>query len=161
MYGIIPITHYNGAKAWRVTLFRDGKKVADKEFPHLAYGSETLALREAMAYRDEQMLQHPPRQSRDVRAKIRTTNTSGYAGVTRYRIGKHYYWVAQTKRRDGKPLKKCFRIDRFGEEEARSLAIAERERQLSDIDHLVFRSHEGEQLYARLVQGKSSKPSAE
>lgn len=161
MYGISPITHYNGAKAWRVTLFRDGKKVVDKEFPHLTYGGEALALREAIAHRDEQMLLHPPRRSRDVRGKIRTTNTSGHAGVTRYRMGKYYYWVAQTKRRDGKPLKKSFRIDQFGEEEAKALAIAERNRQLSEIDHLVFRSHEGEQHYAQLVRDSSLERSDE
>lgn len=161
LYGITAITHYKGAKAWRVTLFRAGKKVVDREFPHLKYGGEAAALQAAKAHRDAQMLLHPPQQSRVVRARIRTTNTSGHAGVTRYRMGKYVYWVAQTKRRDGKPLKKCFRIDKFGEEEAKALAIAERNRQLSEIDHLVFRSHEGEQHYAKLVRDSSVESSDE
>lgn len=44
MYGISLITHYNGAKAWRVTLFRDGRKVIEKKFPHLTHGREEVAL---------------------------------------------------------------------------------------------------------------------
>jgi hypothetical protein len=100
------------------------------------------------------MLLHPPQLSRDVRQRLRQTNTSGHAGVSRYRIGKHWYWVAQTKRRDGKPLKKSFRIDRYGEEQAKALAIEERKRQLLLIDHVVLRSTEAESQYARLLTGK-------
>ncbi|WP_415845003.1 hypothetical protein ACMYUJ_19775 [Stutzerimonas zhaodongensis] len=156
MYGISLITHYHGTKAWRVTLFRDGRKVVEKEFPHLTHGSEEAALLAAIAHRDEQMLLHPPRCSRDVREKIRTTNSSGHSGVTRYRMGKYWYWVAQTKRRDGRPMTKSFRIDLLGEEQAKALAVAERARQLSEIDHLVFRSREGELHHAKLVRDSSS-----
>lgn len=161
MYGISQITHYTGAKAWRVTLFRDGKKVVDREFPYLKHGGEAAALQEAKTHRDAQMLLHPPQLSRDVRAKIRTTNTSGHAGVTRYRMGKHWYWVAQTKRRDGKSMKKSFRIDIFGENQAKALAVEERQRQLSEIDHLVFRSLQGEQHYRRLVEQSPARPTTD
>lgn len=159
LYGITAITHGKGAKAWRVTLFRDGRKVIDKEFPHLTHGGEASALQKAQACRDETMLKHPPRHSREVRQKVRTTNTSGHPGVTRYRMGRYWYWVAQTKRRDGKPIKKSFRIDLYGEQEAKALAIAERERQLEEIDHRVFRSARGEQLYDRLVSNARARTS--
>ncbi|WP_437269642.1 hypothetical protein ACRYHF_11770 [Stutzerimonas balearica] len=151
MYGITAITHYNGAKAWRVTLYRAGAKQVEREFPFLSHGGELQALAKAQAYRDEQMLLHPPQLSREVRQRLRQTNTSGHAGVSRYRIGKHWYWVAQTKRRDGKPLKKSFRIDRYGEDQAKALAIEERKRQLLLIDHVVLRSAEAQNQYAQLL----------
>ncbi len=71
MYGITAITHYNGARAWRVTLYRAGAKQVEKEFPFLSHGGELQALAKAQAFRDEQMILHPPQLSRDVR--------SGYA----------------------------------------------------------------------------------
>lgn len=40
MYGITAITHYNGARAWRVTLYRAGAKEVEKEFPFLSHGGE-------------------------------------------------------------------------------------------------------------------------
>jgi len=152
MYAITAITHYNGARAWRVTLYRDGTKRVEKEFPFLKHGGESAALEKATAFRDEQLLRHPPRFSRDIRQQVRSSNTSGHPGVTRYRMGKYWYWVAQTKRRDGKPLKKSFRIDLHGEEKAKALAIAERRRQLTEIDHRVFRGSEGEMRYAQLLR---------
>lgn len=151
MYGITAITHYNGARAWRVTLYRDGAKQVEKEFPFLKHGGELQALTKAQAFRDEHLLLNPPQLSREVRQRLRQTNTSGHAGVSRYRIGKHWYWVAQTKQRDGRALKKAFRIDRFGEERAKALAIEERNRQLAQIDHLVLRSAEAQKHYARLL----------
>ncbi|WP_200589069.1 AP2/ERF family transcription factor [Stutzerimonas stutzeri] len=97
------------------------------------------------------MILHPPQLSLDVRQRLRQTNTSDHAGVSRYRIGKYWYWVAQTKRRDGKPVKKSFRIDRYGEIQAKALAIEERKRQLLLIDHVVLRSAEAQNQYAQLL----------
>lgn len=161
MYGISLITHRNGARAWRVTLYRDRRKQTEREFPFLKCGGEGAALSMAKAFRDEQLLLSPPRMSREIRGKMRSTNTSGHPGVTRYRMGKYWYWVAQTKLRDGKPIKKSFRVDRYGDQEAKALAIAERERQLAQITHRAFRSPEAEEHYANLRQKHLVAPSIE
>ena len=98
------------------------------------------------------LLEHLPRLSRDIRQRIIATNTSGYPGV-HYRcytgIG---YWVARTTLRNGSSVTKSFRVEYYGYERAKELAIRERERQLDSIgEYRCFKVVEGERRMMQLL----------
>ena len=57
---------------------------------------------------------------------LRKDNTSGYQGVARSVIKAREYWRAYWCDENKKPKVKSFRIDKFGEEEAKAMAIVHR-----------------------------------
>ncbi|MGE8187579.1 AP2/ERF family transcription factor [Pseudomonas sp. NPDC086278] len=153
-YAIIKVRHKkSGALAWRVSLFREGVMKVHKEFTFISHGGERPARAAAERFRNEQMLRFPPQLSRTVRKKLRVTNTSGLAGVSRQTNGKNTYWVAQTKTRDGKKLSRSFNVEKFGEEQAKLKAAEARKEQLATIEHRTFRRKRGEKLYGELLLG--------
>lgn len=152
-YAIIKVRHKkSGAMAWRVSLYRDGVLKVHKEFTFIRHGGEREAHCAAERFRNEQMLRFPPPLSCMVRQKLRVTNTSGLAGVSRQTNGKNTYWIAQTTTRQGKKLSRSFNVATFGEAQAKHKAIEARKEQLATIEHRAFRHRGGEKLHAELLR---------
>ncbi|MFJ5298832.1 AP2/ERF family transcription factor [Pseudomonas sp. SLFW] len=150
-YGIHLLVGIKGPRAWKVTIYRDGKTL-NRLFSFSRYGGREEARKAADACRDELLLTYLPKLSRDIRQRIIATNTSGYPGV-------HYrcytgiaYWVARTTLRNGSSVTKSFRVEHYGYERAKELAIRERERQLDSIgDYRCFKVIEGEKRMMQLL----------
>ena len=120
--------------AWVVRLSRQGRGVGTRFFYDHVYCSTEAALQAAKQYRNELLKLYPPLSSRSYREKLPPRNTSGVVGVSRDN-GRTGYWMACTRLRDGTLLIKRFSVKRHGEEGAKQLAIAERERQLQLVDY--------------------------
>ena len=151
-YGITEISHgVSQTKAWRVTLYRNGSKLVEREFPFASNGGREAALVAAEAFRDAEVLKSPPEKSSVMRERLRASNTSGIPGVSEQTMGRYTYWVAQTKTRDGKKLSAAFRVELYGADRARELAIEARQNQLKQVEHRIFKSQEGEVLYRELL----------
>lgn len=150
-YGIHLLVGAKGPRAWKVTLYRHGKTL-NRLFSFSRYGGKTKAREAADACRNELMLTNRPKSGREVRQRLISTNTSGHPGV-------HYrcytgvaYWVARTTLRNGGSVTKSFRVEHYGEERAKQLAIQERERQLDNLgDYHSFKMPNGERLFERLL----------
>ncbi|WP_431127520.1 AP2/ERF family transcription factor [Variovorax paradoxus] len=130
MYGIrLRVGH------WAVAIQRDGVTLG-KIFSFTVYGSQAAALRQAQAWRDEIVRQHPPATRQQFAATSRRNNTSGYTGVklANDRDGIPRYWEASTRLGPGNTVRKFFSIKRYGNAHAKELAIAERQRQLELIE---------------------------
>lgn len=115
-----------------------------------------MAYQAARTFRDEMMLKHPPPQHSESRQVVRSSNTSGYAGVYKRSGGKQIYWVAQTQGHDGKHVRKFFNVGLLGEEQALALAIEERQQQLKKIANRQCRDGRRERLYLQLSGGQGT-----
>lgn len=150
-YGIHLLVGLKGPRAWKVTIYRDGKTF-NRLFSFSRHGGRDAARKAADTCRDELLLANLPRLSRDVRQRLIATNTSGHPGV-------HYrcytgvaYWVARTTLRNGSSVTKSFRVEHYGYEHAKELAIRERERQLDSLgDYRSFKVEEGERRLLQLM----------
>lgn len=150
-YGIHLLMGTKGPRAWKVTIYRDGRTF-NKLFSFSRWGGQDAARKAADACRDELLLSHLPKFSREVRQRLLASNTSGYPGV-------HYrcytgvaYWVARTTLRNGRSISKSFRVEYHGYERAKELAIRERDRQLDTIgSYRAFKVVEGEQRFMQLI----------
>lgn len=150
-YGIHLLKGASGPRAWKVTIYRDGK-VFNRLFSFSRYGGEVPAREAADACRDKLMLANLPKLSRDIRQRIISTNTSGFPGV-------HYrcytgvaYWVARTTLRNGSSVTKSFRVELYGDARAKELAVRERERQLDKVgDYRSYKVPQGEQHLIQLI----------
>jgi hypothetical protein len=157
-YGIHLLVGIKGPRAWKVTIYRDGRTY-NRLFSFSRYGGREAARKAADAARDDLMLTHLPRLSRDIRQRVISTNTSGYPGVHYRCYTGTAYWVARTTLRNGSSVTKSFRVEYYGYERAKELAIRERERQLDSVgDYRSFKVAEGEQ---RLMQLMIEDPSLE
>jgi hypothetical protein len=122
---------------WRFQMVRNNKKVS-KQFSDSVYGGKRKALQIAIRYRDEILATTDLfEQQIRIRTELRRNNKSGYSGVRRYENGRkpgsksrQVYWSATWTNEDGVKHSRSFSINLYGEEEAKQLAIAERERQL-------------------------------
>lgn len=130
MYGI-----RRRVRHWAVAIQRDGVTLG-KIFSFTVYGSKAAALRQAQAWRDEIIRQHPPATRQQFAATPRRNNTSGYTGVKLFKDkdGTPRYWEASTRLGPGNTVRKFFSIKLYGDAHAKDLAIAERQRQLELID---------------------------
>ena len=129
MYGICERDTY-----WRVHLQRNGKSFT-RTFSYLKYGGRELALTLAAAWRDQITHDHPQLERRELAHRLRRNNTSGIAGV-RCRMGpdgKPLLWTASTRTGPGKVSEKSFSVTKYGDE-AMTMAIAERLRQLAQLE---------------------------
>ena len=115
--------------AWKVDIQRAGK-VHMHLFEFAEYGGEVQALNEAEAMRNKLVLKMPVSFTYENRQRLMPHNTSGHPGVYRVQSNNIQYWRATT-RIHGYNLSKSFRIDRYGDEQAKQLALQERERQLT------------------------------
>lgn len=126
--------------AWRVTLQRRNKIVI-KPFSDAIYGGKRKALKAAREYRDALLLQHSVFDHQIwVRTRLRKNNTSGIPGVARYEVVANHntkrrvtFWLASWVNENGASRKRKFYVSRYGEHQAKRLAIAEREQQLKRV----------------------------
>lgn len=124
--------------AWRVT-FQRCNEIVVKPFSDAIHGGKRKALQAAIAYRDELLRQASPSAHQAwVCTRLRRNNTSGIPGVARYETvdnpetgRRRAFWLASWTNEHGVGRKRKFSVSRYGEREARRLAIAERERQLN------------------------------
>lgn len=68
----------------------------------------------------------------------RSDNTSGKQGVcrrTRHK-GKNHYWIVQIRDNDGKSISKCFSVNKYGDAEAKRLAIEKRLEWEEEFDYI-------------------------
>lgn len=127
---IYPLKHQNGEiYAWKVDIQRAGK-VHVQVFDASEYGGIDAALQAAEQARNQWVLKMPQAFSYENRQRLMPHNTSGHPGVYRIQSNNIEYWRATT-RIHGYNLSKSFRIDRYGDEQAKMMALQERERQLT------------------------------
>ncbi len=127
---IYPVKDKNGRPyAWKIEIQRSGK-VHAQVFDFVEHGGEIAALEAAEIMRNQLVLKMPLSFTYESRQRLMPHNTSGHAGVYRVQSNQIDYWRATT-RIHGYNLSKSFRIDRYGEEEAKQMALQERERQLT------------------------------
>jgi len=126
--------------AWHVTVVRN-KQTTDKHFSDSVHGGKKKSLQAATLYRDELL------KETDIyallirqRTKLRSNNQTGITGISRVeRIYKNYpnsrslNWIAYGANEDGVICRRYFSIKRYGEAEARQMAIDERERLLNRV----------------------------
>lgn len=121
---------------WHVLLSRK-KKTFSKFFSDASCGGKSKALKLAIAYRDE--VDRMASDGNDLwrRSLLRRNNSSGIPGVGRY-LAKSSpgdpgrpYWFAFWNDKAGKRRSCKFQVSRYGEAQAKALAIAERTAQLN------------------------------
>ena len=116
--------------SWFVTVQRRGR-IYHRHFADLVYGGKHKARHAAQVYRDSLIATLRPL-TRLERCRIKKKNNrSGVSGVTRIdtteqsrgRSRRRQYWLAQWPIGSGKAKTKKFSITRYGEHEARRLAL--------------------------------------
>lgn len=125
---------------WRVTLQRKGKIIVNL-FSDGIHGGKRKALKAAIENRNALLSQHSPvEHERWLRTRLRKNNTSGIPGVGRYEVLanpntglRSAFWLASWTNENGAGRKRKFYVSRYGERQAKRLAIAERERQLNRV----------------------------
>ena len=118
--------------AWKLDIRRSGK-VHVHCFNFTDYADQAAALEAAEKMRNQLVLKMPLAFSYANRQRLMPHNTSGHPGVYRVRSNQIEYWRATT-RIHGYNLSKSFRVDRHGDDEAKRLALQERQRQLTLCD---------------------------
>jgi hypothetical protein len=125
---------------WRVFVTRNNV-AKTKRFNDEKYGGKEEALKAAIRYRDEFLAKtdHLAHQIW-LRTILRRNNTSGIPGVARYSAMSNgnpnirlVYWYAIWTDERGVSRRRQFSVLHYGEEEAKRLAIAEREQQLKRV----------------------------
>jgi hypothetical protein len=129
MYGI---NEY--ATKWIVILKRNGETIA-KTFAFSTHGGRRAALKQAQAWRDEQIHLHPQQERRERAQRIKRNNTSGVPGVLCqcWPDGRPMRWIARTTIAKGLILTNTFGVKTHGYEEAKQMAIAAREKHLAQM----------------------------
>jgi hypothetical protein len=131
----------------RVMITRSGK-MFKKDFVEKRHGGPEESLRLARAWRDQVVVENGPRTLKDFCSIVRSTNTSGIAGVNRRsrryvgcdgKITRHDSWSASLPGIDGSATTKSFSVARYGDEEARAKAMEAREQALARLASAVFR----------------------
>lgn len=118
---------------WQVIITRRGVQW-NKTFAFSTCGGRDEALRRAQAWRDEIVRTYLPFDRAQKAQRLLSTNTSGIAGVTirRRADGSIASYHAQTHVGSDRMLSKSFSVSRYGEQ-AKAMAIAEREKQLQQL----------------------------
>jgi|GEM_PF-352098 len=129
-----------GDHGWVVTLQRKGAIIV-KRFSDGIFRGKREALKAAVQYRDSFLARDKPFDHQMwVRTRLRRNNTSGIPGVGRYEVMDNQkngsvraFWLASWIDEHGASRKRKFSVARYGEEEARLLAIGERDYQLRHV----------------------------
>lgn len=112
-----------------------------KRFADGIYGGKREALKAAVEYRDSILAKDEPFDHQIwIRNRLRKNNRSGIPGVHRYEVVANpdsgsirEYWIAAWTDEHGATRQRKFSVARYGETEAKRLAIAEREYQLDRV----------------------------
>ena len=116
-----------------------------RTFAFSTHGGKEAARAHAIAWRDSQLAAHPPMTMEQRARNLRPDNTSGYPGVRccNDEHGLPGRWIACTYIGQAKPLLKSFSIKKYGHDVAKAMAIAERERQLQQVEGFLIHNPEG------------------
>lgn len=90
------------------------------------YGSSDLGLAEAIAYRDAVIAALPPRTNNEQSVLLKSNNRSGISGVRYAEYSKGPFWMAMIETKDGRKSK-SFSVRKYGYDQAKSRAIAQRQ----------------------------------
>ncbi|QXI27408.1 AP2 domain-containing protein [Pseudomonas vanderleydeniana] len=126
---IYPLHQDDRLYAWKVEV-RRGAKLLVRTFTFEEHGGEQPARLAAESYRNALVLKMPAPQTYASRQRLLPHNTSGHPGVIRIETHNIGYWRAST-RIHGYNLSRSFSVERHGEEQAKRLALNERQRQLA------------------------------
>ncbi|KPA98448.1 AP2 domain-containing protein [Pseudomonas asplenii] len=126
---IFPLRQSNRQYAWKVEVRRGGKLLSEI-FTFEEYGGEEPARLAAESCRNALVLKMPAALTYESRQRLLPNNTSGHPGVMRIETNNIGYWRAST-RIHGYNLNRSFSVERYGEEQAKRLALNERQRQLA------------------------------
>ncbi|MGY2168804.1 AP2/ERF family transcription factor [Pseudomonas gingeri] len=129
---IFPLHRGGMQYAWKVEVRRDGQPLS-KTFTFAEHGGEQGARLAAESCRNALVLKMQPMPTTESRQRLLPHNTSGHPGVLRVESNNTGYWRAST-RIHGYSLSRSFSVERYGEEQAKRLALAERQRQLALCD---------------------------
>ena len=169
--------HANGA-GWSVNLSRGGRPI-QTSFHDATYGSKEAALHVARAYRDAVLEVVPPLTTVDMRTLRRRNREPGTMPGVHYQaaIGNRPdYWIARIEvptdmrvpgyvenpgpsraKRPRRCITRSFSIKRYGNDEARRMAEAERMRMLAALENAhepALRSERAKELHAELKKTK-------
>ncbi|WP_017902841.1 AP2 domain-containing protein [Pseudomonas asplenii] len=126
---IYPLHLGNRQYAWKVEVRRGGRLLSEI-FTFEQYGGEQPARLAAESCRNALVLKMPAALTYESRQRLLPHNTSGHPGVMRIETNNVGYWRASTKIH-GYNLTRSFSVERHGEEQAKRLALSERQRQLA------------------------------
>lgn len=131
----------NRGAGWSVALKRRGHKIV-RLFKDSLYGSSEASYREARAYRDAVISALPPPTNHEQAVQIRKNNHSGISGVRRIETETGAAWQATLMTNEGQK-RKTFPTANFGEDAARSMAVAQRLQWLKGlpVKHLAYAHH--------------------
>lgn len=144
MYGITRVDHAaSSTHQWRVTIQRRHQKVI-RPFSDGRYGGRAKALEAAIRFRDRVVKELTPFTRQEVCSRLRRNNRTGVSGVTRieqYEMNRgrkllRVYWMAQWPVGNGRARMRKFSVRRYGEDEARFLALMTRKRALRSLDRV-------------------------
>lgn len=135
--GIVRLKYKTTTDGWNARYTRDGVTFSQL-FSDSKYDSPIAALEAAIEWRHqaEELL---PRMNRKEYAELKKrNNSSGHTGVYKsvggYYKGKAlYYWYAIWSPQRGEKASKSFSVQKFGDDEAKRLAIAAREEAIANL----------------------------
>jgi hypothetical protein len=147
-------------------LRRYGKRYT-KNFTDKKYAGRELALANAIAFRDQFLVENPPISRQEFCKIKRRHNKTGINGVYKYRktyqlkdgtIRESWYWEANWPDIDGKSISQSFAINRFGEKLAKSLAIEARELGMQNVEGTFWAAERGAvQALTAIPQGQAAR----
>lgn len=129
---------------WWVSLRRRGHKII-RLFKDSIYGSDDEAYHQARAFRDAIIAAIPPATNHEQAVLLRKNNQSGISGVRRVETRDGDVWQATLMTNEGQK-RENFSVAKFGEEAAKSMAIAQRRKWLKalPVTHLAYAHHAAE-----------------
>ncbi len=129
---------------WWVSLRRRGHKIV-RLFKDSIYGSDAAAYAQARAFRDAIIEAIPPATNQEQAVLLRKNNKSGISGVRRVETRDGDTWQATLMTNEGQK-RESFSVSKFGEDAAKSMAIAQRRKWLKDlpVTHLAYAHHAAE-----------------
>ncbi len=114
--------------AYFVAIKRQGLHVA-RRFAASVHGGEEEAFKAAQEWRDRVLALLPPMTYRQLQTLVRDSNNSGIPGVGRADTPKGPYWTARIGAA-GQKTTKAFSVKKYGEENAKQMAIEARRQML-------------------------------
>lgn len=133
------MNYETSANRWLARYTREGVTFS-QFFPDSKFGGEDESFEAAKKWHDEIREIFPPMSRREYMRQKKVTNTSGHVGAyrasstTKKKSGKEFIydnWIASWVDDSGKKKFKRFSISKYGETEAKKMAIAYREKMVS------------------------------